>query len=185
MIHTLAMLMKFFKHILSLTITLKCFQDILSSSGVDKLLHLMIMLLNSLIKKDIHSIIGLSGILFNMLQLIWWFWAELKNRWRACYKSSSKGSVFCQFRLVFVISPSFGIFCDIDTFQMFVLKDVWFVCKFLNYLIKWLFITNMLSVYFFNRFNKINDEIVFFFTILNNHVSFVRNKLFNNQNIYC
>jgi len=70
LIYMLAMLTRFFKYISSLTITLRCFQDTLFGLGIDKSLYLMIALSNSSIKRDTHSIIGLSEISFNMLQLI-------------------------------------------------------------------------------------------------------------------
>jgi len=94
LIHVLAMLTKFFKHISSLAIALRCFQDILSGSSVNKSLHLIIVLSNSSLKKSIQNITSLSGIIFNMLELIWQFWAELKDRWRACHKLS--GSIHGQ-----------------------------------------------------------------------------------------
>jgi len=72
LIYMLAMLTKFFKHILSLTITLRCFQDILFGPDVDKLLYLVITLLNSSLEKWAHAIIGLVRISFNMLKLVYW-----------------------------------------------------------------------------------------------------------------
>jgi len=50
LIYVLAMLIKFFRHISSLTITLRYFQDTLSGPDVDKLLYLLIALLNFLPK---------------------------------------------------------------------------------------------------------------------------------------
>ena len=47
MIHILAILMSFLKHAMFLIILLKCLQDNLSSSGIDKLLYLAIELINS------------------------------------------------------------------------------------------------------------------------------------------
>ena len=45
--YTLAMSIRLLKHISLLTITLRCFHDSLLGPGVDKLLHLIIKLLNS------------------------------------------------------------------------------------------------------------------------------------------
>ena len=64
------MLAILFKHMSSLTIDLRCFYNALSGPGVDKLLYLAIVLLNSSIKKDTHSDISLDEILFKMLVLI-------------------------------------------------------------------------------------------------------------------
>jgi len=58
----LAMLTKFFKHVLSLTITLRCFQNTLSRLGIDKLLHLIIAFLDSSLEKGTYAIIGLVEI---------------------------------------------------------------------------------------------------------------------------
>ena len=70
LIHMLAILTKFFKHVSSLTIILRCFQDILFRPGVNKLLYLVIELLNSSLENRAHVIAGLVGILFNILELI-------------------------------------------------------------------------------------------------------------------
>ena len=72
LIYTLVMLTKFFKHVLSLMITLRCFQNILSRLGIDKLLQLAIELSNFLLENKAYIIAGLVEILFNMLELICW-----------------------------------------------------------------------------------------------------------------
>ena len=54
LMYILAILMKFFKHLVFLTITLKCFHKILSKLKVDKLLHLSITLVNFLFEKGGH-----------------------------------------------------------------------------------------------------------------------------------
>ena len=64
------MLTKLLRHILSLTIALRCFQDNLSSSGVNELLHLAIVLLNSLAKRGFQVIVCLVGISSNKSGLI-------------------------------------------------------------------------------------------------------------------
>ena len=71
LMHALAMLMKFLRHDVSLIIILRCFQDNLSGPGVDKLLHLVIELLNSSSKNSIHFVTGLFGISSNKSRLIW------------------------------------------------------------------------------------------------------------------
>jgi len=70
LIYILVMLTKFFKHVLSLMITLRFFQDILIRLDIDKLLQLAIELSNSLLENKAYIITGLVGILFNMLELI-------------------------------------------------------------------------------------------------------------------
>ena len=54
LMYILAILMKFFKHSVFLTITLKCFYKILSRLKVDKLLYLSITLVNFLFEKEGH-----------------------------------------------------------------------------------------------------------------------------------
>ena len=74
----LAMLTNLFKHISSLMITLRCFQDTLSEPDIDELLHLVIVLLNSSVEKEAHIIVGLVGISFNMSELTCQLCAKLK-----------------------------------------------------------------------------------------------------------
>jgi len=69
LIHILIILIKFFKYILSLMITLRCFQDILSRLGIDKLLYLVIALLNFSLENRAYIIVGLVGNLFNISEL--------------------------------------------------------------------------------------------------------------------
>lgn len=66
LIYTSAMLIKIFKHLSSLTITLRYFQDILSKPGINKLLLLTIALLNSSIEKENHIMAVLVGISFKI-----------------------------------------------------------------------------------------------------------------------
>jgi len=54
LIHALATLIRLLRHELSLIITLRYFQDSLSSLGIEVLLHLLIELLNSSSEKDVH-----------------------------------------------------------------------------------------------------------------------------------
>ena len=66
LIHVLAMLMILFKHLSSLTITLRCFHDILSRPSVNELLYLTIASLSSSFEKEGHSMAVLVGILFKI-----------------------------------------------------------------------------------------------------------------------
>jgi len=70
LIHQLAILIKFLRHVILLTIILRCLQDNLSGAGVNELLYLAIELLNSSSKNDIHFVIGLFGIFSNKSRLI-------------------------------------------------------------------------------------------------------------------
>ena len=70
LMYILAILIKLLRQKLSLTITLRCFQDTLSGPRVDKLLYLAIELLNSSTENSIQIIIGLVGILSKILILI-------------------------------------------------------------------------------------------------------------------
>jgi len=58
---------------------LKYFQNTLSGLGVDELLHLVMILLNSLVKKKAHTIVDQVGISFNMLELTCQLCAELND----------------------------------------------------------------------------------------------------------
>jgi len=70
LMHVLAILMKFFRHNLLLTMTLRCLHNNLSGPGVDELLHLKITLLNSSLEIGIHVITALFGISSNNSKLI-------------------------------------------------------------------------------------------------------------------
>ena len=65
----LVMLIIKVKHELSLIILLKTFQEILSGSGANKLLHLLIVVLSFSFKKESQSKVGLELILSKMLIL--------------------------------------------------------------------------------------------------------------------
>jgi len=56
------MLMKFLRHILLMTMTLRCFHDNLSGPRVNELLHFMMELLNSSSEKGIHIVMSLFRI---------------------------------------------------------------------------------------------------------------------------
>jgi len=84
LIHALAMLTKLFKHVLSLMIAFRCFQDTLSGPSIDELLHLTMELLNSLTEKVVQIVIFLVGILSIMSGLISQFCAELNICYKTC-----------------------------------------------------------------------------------------------------
>ena len=71
LIQTLMMLIIGFKQNLTLINLLKSFHEILSSLGADKLLYLLIILLNSSFKKGVHSETGLDRILSKISVLTW------------------------------------------------------------------------------------------------------------------
>ena len=57
----------------SLMIALRCFQNTLFKLDVDKLLHLVIALLDSSVKNKAHTNINLDGNLFKLSELIYQF----------------------------------------------------------------------------------------------------------------
>jgi len=71
------------KHLSSLTTHLRYFYDILSGPGADKLLYLLIVILNSSLEKKFYSKYCFDRSFPNRELLICWFWAELNVRWRA------------------------------------------------------------------------------------------------------
>ena len=86
--YALAMLMILFRHLLFLMIHFRCLYNSLSSPGVDKLLNLVMKLMNSSSKNETQVNDYAFGISSKILMLIWWFWAILNDKWSACYKSS-------------------------------------------------------------------------------------------------
>ena len=89
LIYVLAILMKLLRHVLSLTMTLRCLHNNLSGPGVKVLLYFVIELLTSWTEKSVQIVVVLDWVLSNMLWLIWWLCAELNNKWRAYHRSSS------------------------------------------------------------------------------------------------
>ena len=71
------------KHLSSLTTHLRYLYDILSGLGADKLLYLLIVILNSSLEKKFYSKYCFDRSFPNRELLICWFWAELNVRWRA------------------------------------------------------------------------------------------------------
>jgi len=84
LIQVLVILTKLVIHLLSVIKNLRWFHNKWSGSGVDELLHFVIVLVNSVLEKDSHLGWGLDGILSSNCKLIWWFWAKLKVWKRAC-----------------------------------------------------------------------------------------------------
>ena len=86
--HTLVIAMIFFKHALFLIIHLRQLHKSLSGPGADVLLHLTIAPVNSSLANDVHNDEAYDSNSFSMLSSIWWNWAVLNEKWRACQKSS-------------------------------------------------------------------------------------------------
>ena len=82
-----AMLTMFFKHNLSLIICLRCLYPILSGPGVDELLHLSIVLVNSFSEKGYHEEVVNASILIRMSLSMQQSWAILKDKCKAYQKS--------------------------------------------------------------------------------------------------
>ena len=61
----------------------------LSGSGADELLYFSIALIILFLENNFYSIVGLSGILSRKWVLTSLSWAELKDLWRAFYRSSN------------------------------------------------------------------------------------------------
>ena len=55
LIHVLAILTRFSKHLLFLIISLRCFHEILSDPRVNELLHLLMAIVNSSLEKEFHN----------------------------------------------------------------------------------------------------------------------------------
>ena len=89
LIQALTILTMFDRHLSPSIITLRCLQKIQSGLGVNKLLYLLITLLNSSFKNDGHSKGEFEGILSKSWALTWQFYAELNVLYRACHISSS------------------------------------------------------------------------------------------------
>ena len=77
MMYVLAILMKLLRYFLFLTTDFRCFYKTWSSLGVDKLLHLLIVLLNSLWEKNVYIMVDFDEISSNMSRLIGLSWTEL------------------------------------------------------------------------------------------------------------
>ena len=88
-IHALAMVMMFFKHVLSLTTRLRFPHDNLLGPGADKLLHLTIVLVDSSSENDDHDADWYEFSSFNTFSSTWQNWAVLNEEWRACQRSFS------------------------------------------------------------------------------------------------
>ena len=80
------MLIMFFKHILFLSIYLRCLHTSLSGLGVDKILHLTIALVSSSSKKGFQVDVTNEAILLRMSSSMHQFWAVLKDKCNACQR---------------------------------------------------------------------------------------------------
>ena len=84
----LAILMILFRHLLFLRMILRWLHDNLSGPGVEKLLQLVIVLLNSSLENRAQENDDLSMISSRMLISTLWWRAVLNVEWSACQKSS-------------------------------------------------------------------------------------------------
>ena len=82
------MLMIFPKESLSLRMTLRCLHDNLSSPSVEKLLQLVIALLNSSLEKEAYEEGDLSATSSRILISTWRWRAVLNIKWSIFHKSS-------------------------------------------------------------------------------------------------
>jgi len=64
----------------------RCFHETQSSPRVDKLLHLLIVFLNSFLEKSSYSIVDFDGISSNRLGFIWQFCAKLNVWCNVCHR---------------------------------------------------------------------------------------------------
>jgi len=76
--HALAILIMLLRHFSSLITVLWYFYEIQFRPGVNELLYLIIVLLNSLLENDSHVDICFDGISSKTSGFIHWSWAELK-----------------------------------------------------------------------------------------------------------
>jgi len=74
--YILAMLTMLDKHLLLSTTALRCLQETWSGPGVDKLLHFVIVFLNSSFKKVGHSKGGFESISSKSCKFTWWLCTE-------------------------------------------------------------------------------------------------------------
>jgi len=89
LIHALVMSMMFPRHILSLTMYLRCSHNSLSGLGADELLHLTIALVNSSSKNSDYNEEWYKFNSFSTFSSTWRNWAVLNKEWRACQKFSN------------------------------------------------------------------------------------------------
>ena len=83
--------------------------------------------------------------------------------------------------LIFIISPIFGPFGNFNTSQILILDGFWYSCIFLNNKFQRVLVKNFYHIYVSYSFDKIGNEILFFFTILDN--STILNEFFSNRDI--
>ena len=105
----------FFKHNLSLIMHFRCSYNILLEPGMDESLQLIIAWENSSFKKLSYSMGKQDLHLFRINLFMLWNWAELKDEWRACHKSSNSRHRFPLYLIVFIA----GIFRLLTKFISF------------------------------------------------------------------
>ena len=76
-----------FRYILSFMMLLRCFYESLSVLETNKLLHLVIELMNSFSEKGTQGEDVLLGNSFKISASIWWSWAILNDKCRVCQRS--------------------------------------------------------------------------------------------------
>lgn len=85
--YTLAILTILLRYLVYLIMDLRYFHNTQSGPGVNKLLQLLIMFLNSLLENSGQLVFDRVGISSRSSKLIWWFWAKLKVRCNICQRS--------------------------------------------------------------------------------------------------
>ena len=127
----LAILMTLRRYLLFSIMTFRCFYEIWSISGENKLLYLLIAFLNFSLEKGSYSMIDLDKVSSNRLGFIWWFCTKL-NVWCKAYH---KSSISIQEYLLYCkasIASNFHFFYLIYEIPRFFI--LW--CNFLNFIIK-------------------------------------------------
>ena len=84
------MSMIFSRHLLSVTIGLRCLHEMWSGPGMDNDEHLAMASLNSCLEKGGQSMLSFLGRLLRMAVLTRQLTAELYEQWRAFHKDESK-----------------------------------------------------------------------------------------------
>ena len=168
LIHVLVMLTRLFRHMSSLTIALRYFQNNLSSSRVNRLLHLAIVLLNSLNEKGLQIIVSLVESSSNIFRLTCQSCTKLNDWYNTSHKSlrSIHGWLLCW---IASITGSLHFFTQFMSFQ-----KLWFLEA-----ISWILSsknTCLISfIAFLNYFQSLTclDDLYF--------VSFILQKLFHHS----
>ena len=86
--HTLVILITLMIQSSSSRMDLRCLHNSLSGPGVDELLHVPIVILNSFLEKGAHIDDCLFSISSRMLMSTWWWSTVLKDEWKVFHKLS-------------------------------------------------------------------------------------------------